>query len=116
MTRPTRVKVGPLWYSVHWRDLAWSRAAECAGQCDNSLQTISIYEDQRPEKIACAFAHEVAHALLFVGNHGTSTITEEEAADTASYGMVQFWQDNPEAFRWWIELVTTAGADVKARA
>jgi hypothetical protein len=110
--RPTRVKCGPLWYAVKWQGEEWDRTnGEHPGMCDNKLQIISVHEHMAPEKTACTFAHEVAHAIMFAGcwrNTAMDSYTEEMVCDVASYTMVQFWQENPDVFDWWIRLIEGA--------
>jgi hypothetical protein len=102
MDAPSKLKIGPLTYTFKWGDEAWIRATGHMGQCDNDLQVITIHENLRLDQTACTFLHEVAHAVMYAGCwiNGEDTYKEENCCDIASYGLVQVWRDNPEAFAW----------------
>jgi Zn-dependent peptidase ImmA (M78 family) len=104
--RPTKVKIGELTYSVVWEGDAWFRTVNANAQWDGLSQIIHVWENVHPDKLACVFAHEIGHALAF--HHSVNSdnlMTEERAADIASYGMVMVWRDNPDAFKWWSSLL-----------
>jgi hypothetical protein len=89
-----------------WCDNAWFRSANACAQFDAMQQTIRVYENGSPSMLACRFAHEVAHAVIwYAGNDGGDTVTLEQAADAAGYQLADFWRSNPEAFDWYISCI-----------
>ncbi len=104
MERPTRVKVGPLWYSVEWKDELWEAQENAFGACDRCKQAIKMALSLRPDRMACTFMHEVLHALIVSNGEHSTDRNDEQIADLG-YKIIQFWQDNPEAFEWWSGLI-----------
>lgn len=106
-SRPNKVKIGPLDYSVEWRDDAWSQRYDRCGDCNSSLMVIGICENMPAFKIAAVFLHEVMHAIQDYSPCPSRSLTPEEACDLWGYGLVSFWRDNPDVFAWWSSLFTT---------
>jgi hypothetical protein len=104
MNRPTKLKVGPLDYTLIWESVDWEVGAQRFGECSPNICEIRITERCSGYRLACIFAHEVAHALASMDGCYEQA-DAEEIADVASYSMVAFWRDNPDAFDWWISLV-----------
>lgn len=81
----------------------------------NSFQhRISIRPGLIPLKVANTFIHEVLHAIHWVyglmrpGSSGPAAPdepTEEEYTTQTANGLCAFWQDNPEAMKWWVSNV-----------
>jgi hypothetical protein len=106
MNRPEKVRVGAVDFDVLWCDNAWFRSANACAQFDAMEQTIRVYENGSPSMLACRFAHEVAHAVIWYnGNDGGDTVTMEQAADAAGYQLTDFWRSNPDAFAWYAECI-----------
>lgn len=106
MNRPDKVRVGAAEIEVIWEDNAWFRSANATAQFDPIKQTIRVYDEGCPGVIACRFAHEIAHAIIWYHEFAADgSLTEERAADLASYGMADFWKSNPEVFKWWCGLL-----------
>ena len=103
--RPERVKVGALWFEVIWKDEVWALTTGRAGETSFTDQELRIDADLKPDRLVCVFAHEVFHAVAWVMKSAHDSMPEEDAADAAGYGMTGFWQDNPGALEWWVELV-----------
>ncbi len=109
VSRPDWVKVGPLWYCVEWRDKEWVSDSGLVGQCKSETQVLIVADCLSVERTAATFVHEVTHALMQCIVAGRDQYSLEEVADYSGFGMVQFWQDNPAAFDWWISLVKQSG-------
>jgi hypothetical protein len=104
MNRPTKIKVYGLDYDVIWEPVDWEIGQRLFGQCEPDTLKIHISERCAGYRLACVFAHEVAHALAaWVGCYEHAE--GEQLANLASYDMVAFWRDNPETFSWWVSLV-----------
>jgi hypothetical protein len=102
--RPDKVKVGPLDYKVVWEPVDWEIGQNLFGQCEPDTCRIHISSRCSGYRLACIFAHEVAHALA--ADDGCYNKADgEQVANIASYSMVQFWRDNPDVFDWWIGLI-----------
>jgi hypothetical protein len=98
------VKVGALDYKIEWVGDEWEWSHGKWAECVTDWQIIRITSRMGAHRTACTFAHEVYHALSAT-YRCFNKVQPEQAADIASYGMVQFWRDNPEAFEWWSALV-----------
>jgi hypothetical protein len=98
------MRIGALDYVVLWEPVDWEIGQRLFGQCVPDSCEIHISERCVGHRLACVFAHEVAHAMAaWEGCYDKADC--EEIAYLASYSMVMFWRDNPEAFDWWISLV-----------
>lgn len=102
--RPSKVKIGTLDYTIEWKSAEWEMEEKAFGQCTTDRETIRISERLTGYRLASVFSHEVAHALAYHFNC-YDKVDPEQACDIASYGMVMFWRDNPDAFIWWIDLI-----------
>ena len=105
--RPERVKIGPLWFDIVWVAGRYEivRGENVIGQIDWTEKRIRLLDGLSAAETACNFMHEAMHGILEAVLHAKQSYPPEEIADYGSYGVVQFWQDNPEAFDWWIGLV-----------
>jgi hypothetical protein len=105
--RPTRLKIGPLRYTVEWRDKEWEDSHNAYGATNNDYQIIRLSTACHPDRQAETFLHEVTHALwsLFQMKQSES-IDNEQCAYMSGLGWLMFWRDNPEALQWWIQLLT----------
>lgn len=100
------IRIGASDFRVLWEDGAWYRSANAAAQFDGVCETIRVCKEGCPMTIACRFLHEVAHGLIFFHEMAKNeTLTEEQAANVASYEMMDFWRSNPEVFKWWSGLL-----------
>ncbi len=105
LNRPERVKIGPLWFDVVWDTAAAADIGKRWGGLNAHHQTLFVQDDLTAERTASVFMHEVLHALFCSIQPQREQHGEEEAVYYGSYAVVQFWQDNPEAFEWWCGLV-----------
>jgi hypothetical protein len=107
MTRPDRVRVGPLTYRIVWESRAWCEQVNTVGMHMIPEQEIHIWADMPVDRLPCCFLHEVMHGILWLraDQRNCTSYEEESAINGASYDIVMFWRDNPDAFEWWIALV-----------
>jgi hypothetical protein len=80
------------------------------GWNDTFQQKISLAAGLRSQKLANTFIHEVIHGIhwfhgLLFRPEGVSPASEEEFTTLTANGLCAFWQDNPEAVKWWNKLV-----------
>jgi uncharacterized protein YjaZ len=102
--RPETVRVGPVNYSVVWQDNHWSKLTDQAGRCIPRENRIEINGELPTDQVACTFTHEVFHALEWHYKRWDD-VDSEVGACLCGEGMVMFWRDNPEVFKWWQSLI-----------
>ncbi len=111
---PKAVRIGCYTYRVevgsvheHLNSFGW-----------NSMEhrVISIAPGLRGEQLANTFLHECLHGIHWVYGLLTpptdpsmpSMLPDEEAFTTYGVnGLCAFWQDNPEAMKWWLKALTS---------
>jgi len=106
MTRPTRIRIGALDYEIRWKDTVDCALTESHGDCLSDEQIICVKAADKPDRMACTFGHEIAHAIhchFYPGIH--DGFNNEHLAHVCGEGLVMVWRDNPEVFRWWVSLV-----------
>ena len=101
------VRVAAITFSIEEIGDTWERSANAVAQSDPKTGVIRVNPDHQADKLACEFVHEVFHCLswFFEYEDHNSKIGIEAAANCAGYGLAMFWQDNPEAFKWWLGLM-----------
>lgn len=110
MDRPTKIVVGPLTFSIIWDSASTIPDTKQYGHVSFTAQELHLCEGVKPDRIACTFAHEVAHlAYWYLGEKVRKTDDEqdieEDICDLASYSMITVWRQNPQVFNWWVSLV-----------
>lgn len=104
MTKPTKVQVFNLEYSIRWVDNAIQIGSEAHGWCDFENQLIVINGDNSPQIVAETWLHEVLHALLLALDIvDTSNADHEQIVSRTATGLCTIWKQNPDAFKWWTE-------------
>jgi|TARA_R110001592_G_scaffold193163_2_gene440256 hypothetical protein len=104
MTKPTKVQVFNLEYSIRWVDNAIQIGSEAHGWCDFENQLIVINGDNSPQIVAETWLHEVLHALLLALDIvDTSSVDHEQIVSRTATGLCTIWKQNPDAFKWWTE-------------
>lgn len=102
--RPTSLKIINMIFEVQWVDSTIEEGAQKFGWCSCNKQIIGISDSLKPCKTADTFLHEVIHALNWVMDIKDGA-KEEDITNRLSSAICCFWQDNPEAFVWWSELI-----------
>ncbi len=105
MTKPTSIRILGLDYKITYKGEEWQRSAKSLAQCDTKLGTITLPDDASNDRLACAFVHEIMHAILYVPEWDRD-LKEEEVCNAAGYFLTAVWRDNPEVFEWWSGLIT----------
>ncbi len=104
MTKPSKVKVGPIDYEIRWMDQVDSDATGCHGYINHPHLVIFLNKDMNSYKLADSFHHEVSHAILTNANVAEDH-KDEDCVYALSRGWVAFWRDNPKTLKWWIGLL-----------
>lgn len=78
------------------------------GHVNLCTQIIRVHPGLAGQKLANTFMHEVLHGIHMVYDLGDRSDEEDFTARVAN-GLCSFWQDNPEAVKWWGELVKLKG-------
>jgi hypothetical protein len=99
--RPTFVRILNKRYSIEYVDKLQEQDLGRFGLCDTNNQRILIADQNSSEQIADTFLHEVIHAYTWEMKVLDSENLKESIASRLATGLCQFWQDNPEATRWW---------------
>lgn len=101
---PKTVRVGCFSYAVTVIEEEGAEIAGIAGAMHSLRQRIRIRAGMTPHQVANTFIHEVLHAIHYV--YGLSDDSDEETfTELTANGMCAFWQDNPEACKWWQSLL-----------
>ena len=101
---PKSVRIGCFVYAVHVIEEEGAEIAGIAGAMHSLKQRIRIRAGMTPQQVANTFIHEVLHTIHYVyGLHNDSD--EETFTELTANGLCAFWQDNPEACRWWQGLL-----------
>jgi hypothetical protein len=104
--RPTKIKIGHIDYTIEWVDATWAMANSRTGEADFVQEIIRVVGTLSPYSLADTFLHEIAHVLLEHYDAGSSAlVSRENMAKWVGAGIVMVIRDNPEAFRWWCELI-----------
>lgn len=100
---PKRVRIGCYDFSVVIMGGNDQDNDRLYGDMNAPLQRIRLAPHLSPQRLANTFIHEVLHAI-----HGylgiTDDSTEEECTTRGANGLCMFWQDNPEACKWWAKV------------
>lgn len=102
--RPTKIKIGPFDYIIHWYDRKEEDQRGCYGYCDSNDMEIGLSERRSNKCIADTFMHEAVHALWCVLGLKNQE-TEENVAGRLGVGITMIARDNPEIFKWWLNLL-----------
>lgn len=101
---PKTVRIGCYTYDVGIMHGDDADIAEVAGATSGLRQMIRVRPHMKPQQLANTFMHEVLHAIHYV--YGLKDGDEEEKfTNQTANGLCAFWQDNPEACRWWVKLL-----------
>ena len=73
------------------------------GWCDFTNLQIYIINGQPKSGLANTFLHEVIHAINYC--MGITSGKEEQLTNRLANGLCAVWKDNPEAFKWWANLI-----------
>jgi hypothetical protein len=104
--RPTRLKIGNLWYDIEYVGHDWIVKTDRTGEISYVEQRITVADCLKPEKLADTFLHEIIHALTHhYSRISDEPIKREDVAEWVGSGLVMVWQDNPQAFEWWSSIV-----------
>lgn len=73
---------------------------------------ISLSRGLDADRLANVFMHEVIHAIhylygLLPFDENSPPRSEEEFTTLTANGLCAFWQDNPEAMKWWLKTLNT---------
>lgn len=109
------MKVGHLYFNVRPVDKEMGEAGGFYGCTNTADQEIMIQEGMKPHNLADTFIHEVMHAMCWVAeigfrHQGPVPSDEEDFVTHLAHAMCRFWQDNPEAARWWARVATSEPA------
>ena len=74
------------------------------GFCSVDAQLIAVAEDQANDAMQDTFLHEVMHALTAAFDLKEKD-KEESFVRRLATGICTVWNDNPQALKWWRELV-----------
>ena len=74
------------------------------GFCSVDAQLIAVAEDLVNDTIQDTFLHEVMHALTAAFDLKEKD-KEESFVRRQATGICTVWNDNPQALKWWRELV-----------
>ena len=108
---PKTVRIGCYTYQVEVGTVHEHPAS--FGWHDTHHRVISIAPGLKGEQLANTFLHEVTHGihwvygLLYVANNENPPPDEEEFTTVGTNGLCAFWQDNPEAMKWWIKALNS---------
>lgn len=105
MFRPTSCKLFHYTYQITWKNDEYSRLRRYQAEIDHNLQTIWINGDMPEPLVITSLLHEIAHAIYFLW-YGADASNEEHVAIATSEGLTIFFQQNPEIFNWYSEMVT----------
>ncbi len=110
---PTKVRVGCFTYSVIIGSPEDHEVEGTYGHMSSFMQHISLRPRMSAHQLANTFIHEVLHAIHYVygliKHPDEPQPSEEEYTTLSANGLCAFWQDNPEAMRWWVKCLS-AGA------
>lgn len=110
---PTKVKVGCFYWNIVTVSDKEADIANYWGATQPQHLTISLRQSiTDPTQLANTFIHEVLHAIHYVfgliaadQDETCDSPSEEEYTTLGANGLLAFWQDNPEAVKWWENLV-----------
>lgn len=96
---PTKIKVGPHWYSVIRKkksEMPKLDGDRLYALCDPDRLHILIQIGLRVSKVKEYLVHELGHACNFLAGTYGKTLEEEEFVDKLAPHLLQVLQDNPE--------------------
>lgn len=102
---PARVRVGCHIFNIVVGSYENHEEEGTYGHMNSFQNRISLRPGLPGLKLANTFLHEVLHAIHWV--YGLSKHpeerqpSEEEYTELGANGICAFWQDNPEAIKWW---------------
>lgn len=100
-TMPRSVKIGCYDFAIEVMDHVEGEASNAYGYNALVLQKIRILAGMSAKKLANTFMHEVLHGIHWF--HGLRDESdEEEFTLLGTNGLCAFFQDNPEAARWFM--------------
>ena len=104
---PKAVKIGNFYFEVQVIDKDHADAAGFLGSTCPSEQRVLVGAGQTPQNLADTFIHEVMHGMCWVreiGDRSEHKCEEEDYVTHLAHAFCQFWQDNPEAVKWWARI------------
>lgn len=104
---PKNVKIGNFYFEVQVIDKDHADAAGFLGSTCPPEQRILVGAGQTPQNLADTFIHEVMHGMCWtreIGDRSEHKIGEEDYVTHLAHAVCQFWQDNPEAVKWWARV------------
>jgi hypothetical protein len=103
---PKIVRIGCYLYEIDIAEPAESTANRELGHCNMLTKRISLAPYQTAHDLANTFIHECMHGMHHA--YGLNDRCDEEEFTTlTANALCCFWQDNPEAARWWSKLILT---------
>ena len=100
--KPSELNIVGLTYEVKWATME-EVGDDKLGWCDFTSLTIYIADNQPRSAMCNTFLHEVIHAINY--GMGISSGKEEQLTNRLANGLCAVWKDNPEAFKWWANLI-----------
>lgn len=105
---PQFVRVGNYQFEVRVIDQDAADAGGFFGVTSPTDQLILIGDGQTAQCLADTFIHEVLHAICWLARIGFANKDknndEEDFVTHIAQGLCRFWQDNPEAAKWWARV------------
>lgn len=107
---PKRVRVGCYIFKVEVGQEWEHNSRSEFGHVNLCSQIIRVHPALSKQKLANTFMHEIIHAIHMVYDLGDNS-TEEAFTSRTANGICAFWQDNPQAVKWWKRLVKNKQKD-----
>jgi hypothetical protein len=106
MNRPTRVRVGPYFWTIRWSRKDVMRHAptgDACGVCDLPSMTIAIDPGPAEDYGRATLLHEILHACVRASDPTLDDDHEETAVAAMTGPLLAFLRDNPDALEYLTE-------------
>lgn len=100
--KPSSLNIVGLTYDVKWQAMD-DIGGDKLGWCDFTSLTIYVADNQPRSAMCNTFLHEVIHAINY--GMGITSGKEEQLTNRLANGLCAVWKDNPDAFKWWANLI-----------
>lgn len=101
---PKSVRVGCYLFRIEVAEFEDHEAEGSFGHMNPISQKIRLRPGMTAQNLANTFIHEVLHAIYFYLRPNDEE-GEEAYVTNGANGLCAFWQDNPEAVKWWVNLL-----------
>ena len=110
---PKTVRIGCYSFRVEVGESDDHEAEGTFGHMNGISMKIRVRPGMNDQKLANTFIHEVIHGLNLWSGAGVNcdsfSDTEEDFTYKIANGLCAFWQDNPNAMKWWADTVLNRG-------